>query len=191
MNKKTLTLALVAATIAVTCVQLSAGQPAGIRVEAVGIPVTHLTASPQIKTLPCANFHQYKVIGHFSSLTLGDAPQNENNWGSATGKPLPRQWNRISLSRDSWTRPLDLFKSSMEANATTGHVVMACSPVELAKRGSNPVMRLEGTTRNPTGSVILCVDFIAKPLRPKGSLNLAGMSIRDGQKIHIGWNRSQ
>ena len=71
MNKKTLTLILVAASIAVTCAQVVAG----IRVEAVGLPTINLSTCPQTKPLPCSKFHQYKVIGHFSNLSLGDATQ--------------------------------------------------------------------------------------------------------------------
>lgn len=177
MNKKTLTLALVAASIAVTCAQAVAE----IRVEAVGLNTIRLSACPQAKPLPCTGYHQYRVIGHFSSLTLGDAGT----------KAAPRLWNRLLLSSGSKLRPLDIFKSSSVPNTGTGHQVMACGAVELASGRNRPAVRVEGTTANPAGKVVLCVDFIPSPPRPSGRLNLTGMTVRDGQKIAIGWQRQR
>ncbi|MFK7910284.1 MAG: hypothetical protein AB8F34_06735 [Akkermansiaceae bacterium] len=182
MTKKTLTLALVAASIAVTCAQVTAE----IRVEAVGLPAIQLSACPQVKTLPCTSYHQYKVIGHFSNLTLGDANQSGTNSSTA-----PRLWNRLLLTSSGNVRPLDIFKSSTNANTGTGHQVMSCKAVELAKQNATPTLRIDGTTANPSGKVILCVDFIPAAPKPKGKLNLTGMTVRDGQKIAIGWQRQR
>lgn len=179
MNQKTLTLALVAASIAVTCLQVTAE----IRVEAVGLRTISLSACPQSKPLPCTTFHQYKVIGHFSNLTLGNAHKAKT--------VAPRLWNRLLVCATSTVRPLDIFKSSTEPNAETGHQVMACSAVELAKSDTRPTVSIDGTTANPSGKVVLCVDFIPTPPKPRGKLNLSGMTIRDGQSVAIGWQRNR
>ena len=178
MDRTKLTLALVAASIAVTCDQLSAE----IRVEAVGLPDIRLQSCPQTKPLACSNYHQYKVIGHFSRLSLGDA----NN--EVVKAPATRLWNRLFINTGTTARPLDIFKSSTKANTSTGHQVMSCSSIELAQQKIPPTVRIDGTTANPSGKVILCVDFIPTPPKPRGKLKLPTIAVRDGQKVTLGWS---
>ncbi|MCP5538337.1 MAG: hypothetical protein H7A51_19150 [Akkermansiaceae bacterium] len=201
MNKNTLTLALVAASIAVTCAQLVAG----IRIEAVGVASSQLDHCPAQKTLPVQNYFQYRVFGHFSLLTLGDAPvapqpeaplltrlpgpSGDDRHGSgATGKMIA--WNRLFLTAGDSVKPLDIFKSSPRSRSTTGTVQSHCSSAQTSdwsKSASPPMVRIEGNTRNPDGAVVLCVDFIPAPPVPQGQILLSRTHLRNGEKIPVAW----
>lgn len=201
MNKQTLTLALLAASIAVICANAVAGErttphdthpPTNIRIEAAGLPPLVLTKCPEQKPLPCGKFHQYKVFGHFSLLTLGETTSANNNTTvspvttSYKRKPV-KAWNRLSLRTDSRTFPLDIFKSSATPMATTGTLLSPCNARDLAAKTNPAIISIEGNTKNPSGLIILCVDHIPTPPRPTGSLSIGHGVTRDGDKTPLLW----
>ncbi|MEK6192903.1 MAG: hypothetical protein N2F24_01525, partial [Deltaproteobacteria bacterium] len=200
----TLTLALAITSIAVTCAQLSAE----IRVEAAGLPTTQLTSCPQQKPLPCENFFQYKVFSHFSNLTLGDA-RNAHRKHNPNFVTLPsshkaeaplqtiqsvgtsktaKAWNRLSIRVNSRNAPLDSFKSSSQPHASTGTTLVSCPAWNPAQQGKHPIISIEGNTKNPSGMIILCVDFIPTPPQPTGSLSITRSGIRNGEKAPLAWH---
>ncbi len=204
MNKKPLTLALAITSTAAGCLQVSAE----IRVEAAGVPTTRLTCCPQQKPLPCEKFFQYKVFSHFSNLTLGDPPSAHRSdhpnfvslpTGQQASAPLPtiqrgaptktaKAWNRLSIRVDSRNTPLDLFKCSSRPHASTGTSLATGPAWNPAQQGKRPVISIEGNTRNPTGLIVLCVDFIPVAPQPTGSLFITRPGIRNGEKAPLAWN---
>ncbi len=207
MNKKTRTLTLAITSIAVTCIQVFAE----IRVEAAGVPTTRLTSCPQQKPLPCEKFFQYKVFSHFSKLTLGDPPNlYRRDHPNFVSLPTEQQaeaavpaiervdpskttqaWNRLSIRVDSRNTPLDLFKSSSRRHASTGTTLASGPAWDPVQQGKHPVLSIEGNTRNPTGLIVLCVDFIPSAPRPTGNLFITRPGIRNGEKAPLAWNISR
>lgn len=155
---------------------------AQIRIEAAGLPTTKLVSCPQQTPLKCGKFYQYKVVGYYSQLSLGAArPQP-----SATGMPL-KSWSRLSLRSTTDQFPIDIFKSSTAAHSSTGHQATACVAWNAGKQNNAPVIAVEGNTTQAQGYVVLCVDFIPAPPRPRGQLRLTRSSVRDGEKAPLAW----
>lgn len=202
MMKKTLTLALAAASITAICPPAIAD----IRIEAVGLTPTRLVHSPDQQNLKVADFYQYKVFAHFSLLTLGDIPLPEKPSAplltlSAPGKqpkpvipakPINRKaWNRLTIDTGNGQSPLDVFQSSSRRQASTGTILSSCPTPLISNWSQSPVtpaVSINSNTRNPSGLLVLCVDFVPSPPRPTGSISLNGNAPRTGDKIPMAWN---
>ncbi|MBT8044893.1 MAG: hypothetical protein KJO79_08075, partial [Verrucomicrobiae bacterium] len=85
---------------------------------------------------------------------------------------------------------LDLFKSSSRTHSTTGTLLTYIPKNKIsnwAKAAKAPTVSIDGNTKNPSGKIILCVDFVPRPRIPVGRILLNGNTPRNGEKIAVTW----
>jgi len=168
------------AAIAATLTGITSAQ---ISLESAGLPTTNLNRCPQKVTLNYSQFYQYKVIGYFSQLKL-EASQAQPH--TAHSMPLIA-WSRLTLRGNNGTFPIDIFKSSRARNQITGHEATPCAAWHAEEGLGNTVIAIDGNTSQTKGYVVLCVDFVPVPPRPRGKIRLARSSVRDGEKAPLTW----
>lgn len=168
----------ITAALAVCC----ASADAQISFEASGLPSVQLDHSPQQLPLGCGQFHQYKIVGYYSRLTLPGG----GDGAAAGGGPL-RHWSRLTLRANSRQFPVDIFKSASAAPSGTGHQATSCAAWNASGTGGNPLLAVEGNTARPRGYVVLCVDFVPVAPRPRGRLRLTRAVVRAGEKAPLAW----